>query len=61
MNTNAQHIHCRQCLLTEAQGKRSKGTAPMPPLQPYLAPGMYFYQLMANGRLVESGKIMIQR
>jgi hypothetical protein len=27
----------------------------------FMAPGMYFYQLMANGRLVESGKIMIQR
>lgn len=27
----------------------------------FMAPGMYFYQLMADGRLVESGKIMIQR
>jgi hypothetical protein len=27
----------------------------------FMAPGMYFYQLMASGRLVESGKIMIQQ
>jgi Secretion system C-terminal sorting domain len=26
----------------------------------FMAPGMYFYQLMANGRLLESGKIVIQ-
>jgi hypothetical protein len=25
------------------------------------APGIYFYQLMAKGRLIESGKIVIQR
>lgn len=27
----------------------------------FMAPGMYFYQLMADGRLVESGKIVIQQ
>lgn len=27
----------------------------------FATPGMYFYQLMADGRLIESGKIMIQR
>ncbi len=27
MERSIEHFHCRLCLLTEAQGKRSKGTA----------------------------------